>query len=389
MKILEYNVRFLTPAFLGDAQQNGRWRTPPFKALLRQWWRVVYAADQGFNVNIQTMRQEEGQLFGNAWLTKIGKEGKPVADHAKSLVRLRLDRWDQGKETKSTWGKKDLAPQSKVRHPEVNQPIGPTLYLGYGPLLVDRVQSGWATVLKGNAAIQAGESAKLSLAFPENYSSQIERAVKLMHLYGAVGGRSRNGWGSFVLEPAPALSNAVPRRNWLQALGLDWPHAIGIEKDLRPLIWRTQESFESWLDLMRVLAIIKIGLRTHFVFPNTSPPHATVQPRHWLSYPITKHTTAQWGKTMRLPNSLRFKVRPDPEDPKKLIGVIFHMPCLPPSGFKPQRPAIEQTWEAVHALLDELCKTKNDRKYGSIKDNNRRAQLRTSLDTVLLERIKE
>ena len=35
-----YTVRFTTPAFLGDAEQNGAWRTPPFKALLRQWWRV-------------------------------------------------------------------------------------------------------------------------------------------------------------------------------------------------------------------------------------------------------------------------------------------------------------------------------------------------------------
>jgi CRISPR-associated protein Cmr1 len=33
-----YTVRFVTPAFLGDADQKGRWRTPPFKALIRQWW---------------------------------------------------------------------------------------------------------------------------------------------------------------------------------------------------------------------------------------------------------------------------------------------------------------------------------------------------------------
>ena len=27
MKKLEYEVRFLTPAFLGNADQNGQWRT--------------------------------------------------------------------------------------------------------------------------------------------------------------------------------------------------------------------------------------------------------------------------------------------------------------------------------------------------------------------------
>jgi len=45
-KKLDLTVRFLTPAFLGDAEQNGRWRTPPFKALLRQWWRMAYAANK-------------------------------------------------------------------------------------------------------------------------------------------------------------------------------------------------------------------------------------------------------------------------------------------------------------------------------------------------------
>ena len=43
MRKLEYQVTFNTPAFLGNADQQAQWRTPPFKALLRQWWRVVHA----------------------------------------------------------------------------------------------------------------------------------------------------------------------------------------------------------------------------------------------------------------------------------------------------------------------------------------------------------
>jgi hypothetical protein len=30
---LEYEVRFVTPAFLGNADQNGQWRTPQSLAL--------------------------------------------------------------------------------------------------------------------------------------------------------------------------------------------------------------------------------------------------------------------------------------------------------------------------------------------------------------------
>jgi CRISPR-associated protein Cmr1 len=33
-----YIVRFVTPAFLGNVEQQGQWRTPPFKALRKQRW---------------------------------------------------------------------------------------------------------------------------------------------------------------------------------------------------------------------------------------------------------------------------------------------------------------------------------------------------------------
>ena len=61
----EYHLRFHTPAFLGNAEQSGQWRTPPFKAQLRQWWRVAYAASKGFQLTVAQMREEEGKLFGN------------------------------------------------------------------------------------------------------------------------------------------------------------------------------------------------------------------------------------------------------------------------------------------------------------------------------------
>jgi CRISPR-associated protein Cmr1 len=50
MRTFEYTLRFNTPAFLGNAEQNGQWRTPPIKAQLRQWWRVAHAADNRFEV---------------------------------------------------------------------------------------------------------------------------------------------------------------------------------------------------------------------------------------------------------------------------------------------------------------------------------------------------
>ena len=58
MEKLEYKVSFLTPAFLGNAGQEGQWRSPPFKALLRHWWRVVrYSHGAGAAGRIQKAKK--------------------------------------------------------------------------------------------------------------------------------------------------------------------------------------------------------------------------------------------------------------------------------------------------------------------------------------------
>jgi len=345
MKILEYTLRFDTPAFLGNAEQNAQWRTPPIKALLRQWWRVAYAEEKGFKVDPATMRREEGLLFGNAWLEN---------DYCKSRVRLRLERWDTGRLTQ--WP----GPEATVHHPEVGAHganVGSTLYLGYGPL---RFQGGHTT-LKANAAIQHGESATLSVAMPEPDAPQIERALWLMNQFGALGGRSRNGWGSFSLLPLPAGEASpersqggwgegeLPLRPWRDCLQCDWPHAIGADES-GALIWQT-EAFTDWKALMQRLAAIKIGLRTQKSFAFTTGKNATnTEARHWLSYPVTNHSVKAWGNNARLPNTLRFKVRSTHDG--KLVGVIFHVPHSPPPQFQPDQKAIAAVWRTVHGWLD-------------------------------------
>lgn len=346
-----YQLQFLSPAFLGNANQSAQWRTPPIKALLRQWWRVAYAADKGFQVDVAAMRREEGLLFGHAWLEDDSFEhnGRQVKTSArKSALRLRLSHWDEGK-------LKDWQATARVTHPEVKNRqgeaslVGSDLYLGYGPLAF---QNG-GTGLKNNAAIQADASANLSMAFPDAHTDLLQQAIWLMDRFGALGGRSRNGWGSFQLTPeesSTALQGKLPLRNWQDALLLDWPHAIG-QDSIGPLMWQTQ-THADWKNLMKALAEIKIALRTQFKFPQERP-DGQIHARHWLSYPVTRHEVNEWKRSnLRLPNSLRFKVRPAPQNPRQLVGVIFHMPCLPPSAFNPKPTDIAQVWQRVHGLLD-------------------------------------
>ena len=339
MRELTYQVSFNTPAFLGNAEQQAQWRTPPFKALLRQWWRVAYAANKNFRADVAAMREAEGQLFGHAWLENDrGTLGEKVAAR-KSLVRIRLGQWSVG--NLKNWEGSDPT----VKHDNVPRPVGSQLYMGYGPLVFRN-----GTALKANAAIQSGERTTFALALPSENVALIEAALGLIDQFGTVGGRSRNGWGSFSLKlqtevAAPVV--AIPMRDWTECLELDWPHAIG-KNNQGALMWQTQPHAD-WKALMRELAVIKIQLRTKFIF-TTGQNAPRTEDRHWLGYPVTNHSVQAWGGNARLPNSLRFKVRPTTDG--KLIGVIFHMPCLPPPAFNPDRTAIESVWQKVHSFLD-------------------------------------
>lgn len=337
---LEYQLRFLTPAFLGDANQAAEWRTPPFKALLRQWWRVAYAQDHDFRVDVNRMREAEGRLFGSA----AGEQGN------QSVIRLRLERWTAG--TMATVP----ATMPLIELPTFNNPnrqVDASLYLGYGPV----VNPGGQMQLKNGRAIDAGESARFMIAVDPRRGiskqdlGQIERALELWALYGTIGGRSRNAWGSLQVQRIGARANSGPKtRPFEDALRLDWPHAIGADAK-GPLIWQGPDC-NNWREAMRALAQIRMKLRRVFPF-QTRQQQQVLENRHWLAYPVTHHQLRQWG-TLRLPNSMRFRVRVSPAHPEKLVPVVFHMPCSPPPAFRPSLSDLVRIWAKAHAFLDGL-----------------------------------
>jgi CRISPR-associated protein Cmr1 len=113
-------------------------------------------------------------------------------------------------------------------------------------------------------------------------------------------------------------------------------------------VWQTKPH-KDWASLMTTLAKIKIALRTHFVMRQGAT--ATPEDRHWLSYPMTNHDVHEWKRgNLRLPNQLRFKVRAETDG--QLVGVIFHMPHLPPTDFNPKPANLLQIWQKVYTHLD-------------------------------------
>jgi CRISPR-associated protein Cmr1 len=317
MKKIECTIRFITPAFLGDAEQNGAWRSPPFKALLRQWWRVIVAREHGYDY--RTVREAEGLLFGHAWLEKTGRG----VWAAQSRVRMRLDRWRTGELTQ--WPK-----DHKIPHPEVQKTpaIGSHLYLGYGPLTFTK-----GTVLQKQCAIDVGEEARLRLGFPVREEPTLMKTLQLISWFGTAGSRSRNGWGSISLNHGRLVSQRDLlhgkaddflkdlTRPLKECLSQEWPHAIGRD-DKGPLIWKMPNSRDNWSEAMKDLAQVKIVFRTRLPFNGAG---GDFFDRHLLAYPVTHHDVRAWGKKSRLANQLRFKVIQ--EEGGKYTPVAYHLPC--------------------------------------------------------------
>lgn len=251
MEKLTYKIRFITPAFLGNAEQKGQWRTPPFKALLRQWWRVVYAAEHGFDVDIEAMRREEGLLFGNAWLSH--KEGnREVADHRKSLVWMRLT-MARGHHHE-TWIK---GTQNGVSPMRTNIS---TSYAWFGLVRRGAGQPD-LTGIKSNTT--EGERI-LRISAPDEHVSHIEDAMRLIDSLGHAGRRSRGGWGSLrVVDAKPFTAAEMARyaQPLQNCLNNDWP--MSLCSDSKGLcLWESRRTFASWDEAMCVLAEERRNVRT-------------------------------------------------------------------------------------------------------------------------------
>ena len=208
-----YTVRFVTPAFLGDANQNGIWRTPPFKALIRQWWRIVTTA--GGNPDTASLLGKEGELFGRA----SGDQGNNA-----SQVRLKLD-CSGGSSTSNSWGNFKF---NALNHPEVSKGNPKTdLYLGYGP-----VKPGGK--LKGQTFIapdSPGAERSLEVSMPGNEEEKFNIVLKLIHLFGTLGGEAamvggRSIWGRGGFQPRKYPLSSIPKI-YRPGIGCDPTQKIG------------------------------------------------------------------------------------------------------------------------------------------------------------------
>jgi CRISPR-associated protein Cmr1 len=346
----------VTPMFHGKANQEAEWRAEPFKALLRYWWRVSQPDSPRFEKKgNQDLLKRESELFGYAGdLTAIKA--------TKSLIHVEIESTAQpSSQQLSRLG------LSEIDHPEMRNTktrgkVDPLVYLACMGLM----KTG-GEVLR--SYFPAGSRFTLIVQSPADRGLGLNPVIALIQAFGAIGGRCRNGWGSFQLveggldaDKACELLNSL-MRPWHDGFEKDYPNCLG--RDTKgPLLWKTEPQ-NTWALAMRELAQAYVWLRagneTKGVGALKADGHDHPDERHLLGFPLTNHEANRskgWGREGRHASPLRFVVRKKGD---MFQGFVLHLPHLHSTemtlpehlGQPGQQIAV---WKKVHESLHKLLR---------------------------------
>ena len=173
MKRLTFELKFITPAFIGGANQQAELRPASFVGLLRWWWRALKG-----ECDIKKLREEEIKIFGGD-----GKIASPVYLRVEGDVSKGEDLIS---EYRLSWS------FDKNRRAL----IGPHAGVGYlyYSMLPKKKRNGQEE--KGREFIKPGSRLKLTLIGKDEFLKHYIASLWALVFLGGVGARSRRGGGN-------------------------------------------------------------------------------------------------------------------------------------------------------------------------------------------------
>lgn len=177
LKKIIFEIETITPMFLAGADQGkAELRAASIKGLLRFWWRALQAEP-----DIDKLRKRESKIFGSSD-EKLG---------GGSSFSLRVI---PNGDLKPTKDKFPTSPQYQMQVEGKTFKINILEYLAYGTY--EHVQG------QGNVFIRKYYPAKTNFNIVvrfanEVWKSEILKTVYVWSIFGGIGSRSRNGFGSF------------------------------------------------------------------------------------------------------------------------------------------------------------------------------------------------
>jgi CRISPR-associated protein Cmr1 len=184
VKRLTFELEFITPAFIGGANQQAELRPASFVGLLRWWWRALKG-----ECDIENLRAEEVEIFGG-----IAKNLKKEEIKKASPVYLRVE----GDVSKG----EDLINEYRLSWSfDKNRRalIGPHAGVGYLYyfMLPKKKRNGQEE--KGREFIEPGSKLKLTLIGKDKVLKHYIASLWALVFLGGVGARSRRGGGNLAV----------------------------------------------------------------------------------------------------------------------------------------------------------------------------------------------
>jgi len=176
---LEFELEFITPAFIGGAfnEEEVELRPASLIGSLRYWFRNLLGT---ITDNVDAIYKLEEELFGSQ--QKAGAVKVKV-----SAIAFKI--------------KKDF------NHLEEKE-LEALSYIGFGNILKK----------KGNYIIRPyldlGSKFQITFLVPKKYEDLFVSFLYLYNFLGSLGGRSRRGWGNFILKPIGGLKEEFKNLDW-------------------------------------------------------------------------------------------------------------------------------------------------------------------------------
>lgn len=183
MKKLTFKLEFITPAFIGGANQQAELRPASFVGLLRWWWRALKG-----ECNIENLRAEEVEIFGGIAKNPKNEEIKKMA----SPVYLRVEgdvRKDKGLIKK--YGLDLIFDEKKRAFFGSHIGVG---YLYYFMILPKNKRNGQEE--ERREFIEPGSGLKLTFIGKDEVLKHYIASLWALVFLGGVGARSRRGGGN-------------------------------------------------------------------------------------------------------------------------------------------------------------------------------------------------
>jgi CRISPR-associated protein Cmr1 len=250
-------IKNVTPMFLGGVNKKAEMKVTSLKGVLRYWWRASTP-----NEKIEKLFEKEMEIFG-------GIKGEKGQKSKLSIILLSKPVPDGSNLKKKFY---EPANKWKIHTYGGNKDTNVLSYLSYGAV-------SWDRNIKQTIVTQEYFESNTTFEFKficdnDKIWNETEKALKCIHLFGGLGAKSRNGFGSVevLLDNKPIIGNDDKEISRFidEIKGNNEYRYPTFNK--QTILWKTIDEFPSWEDALKEIGEVyikaKLGLDNHYNYTN-------------------------------------------------------------------------------------------------------------------------